>query len=244
MQLATSPSSQDVVLDFFAGSGVTAHAVLAQNGEDGGNRRFICVQLPERLPIPEASLRTIADIARHRLVGAGKLIAAEYAGKLDLDQRTEPLDLGFRAYQLTTSNFTPWDGDPARFGAPVRQPGLFPTTVAEQLELAVDNVLPGRTSEDILAELLLKSGFELTAPVERLTLAGKDLFSVAEGALLVCLERELTLDVIEAMVSRDPAQIICLDAGFNGNDQLKVNAVQTIRTRSGSGDTKIEFKVV
>ncbi len=254
LSLLNSPDA--IVLDFFAGSGTTAHAVMQLNAYDGGSRRFILVQLPERIDPDDIEQKVaidlcnsldrphvISEITKERVRRAGHAIAKERSSKLDL-YGNELLDLGFRTYKLTTSNFTPWDGDPTRFDAPPRQPGLFPTTIAEQLALAVDNVLPGRTSEDILAELLLKSGFELTASVERLTLTGTEVYSVAEGALLVCLERELTLDVIEAMVARDPAQIICLDAGFHGNDQLKVNAVQTIKTGSGSGDGKIEFKVV
>ncbi len=240
IRYCTGAGDNDLVLDFFAGSGTTADAVARLNVEDGGNRRFILVQLPEPT---DGVFPTIAAVTRERVRRAAKQIAKEITGKPDLHGSGHP-DLGFRAYRLTTSNFTPWDGDPTRFTAPARQPGLFPTTIAEQLTLAVNNVVPGRTGDDILAELLLKSGFELTAPVERLTLADMEVFSIAEGALLVCLEQDLTLDVIEAMVARHPNQIICLDAGFHGNDQLKVNAVQTINTRARSAASNIEFRVV
>jgi adenine-specific DNA-methyltransferase len=163
------------VLDFFAGSGVTGEAVLKQNAADQGNRKYICVQIPEPLDKPEARLRTIADITRQRLRGVKESLAPS-AHTLDLDGRAN-LDLGFRAYKLTTSNFKPWTGDPANIDS-----------VARQLEVFTDNVIEGRTSEDILSEILLLTGFELTTPVERLTLAGKEVFSVAGGALLVCLE--------------------------------------------------------
>jgi adenine-specific DNA-methyltransferase len=228
VQIATSSQSGDIVLDFFAGSATTGHAVMKQDAEDGGNRSYICVQFPEPLPKPEDRLKTILDIARERIAKAG----CDIRSRPTLEMQG-PLDVGFRAYKLTTSNFKPWDGDPANV-----------PSVAQQIEFFADNTLPGRTAEDILTEILMKLGFELTEPVERLTLAGKAVFSVAGGALLVCLDRALTLEVIEAMAARDPAQIICLDAGFNGNDQLKVNAVQTITTRARGGDDTIVFKVV
>jgi len=232
LQISQVNSPSDLVLDFFAGSGTTGDAVLRMNAIDS-NRRFILVQLPEPTAGPYP---TIAAITRERVRRAGKAIVAERAGKLDLDGRAD-LDLGFRAYKLTTSNFKPWDGDPARFSADGQQQGLF-APVARQLEMAADNVLPGRSADDLLAEVLLRSGFELTAPVERLTLAGAAVFSVAEGSLLVCLERALTIEAIEAMAARDPAQIVCLETGFGGNDALKVNAVQAIKARG------VELRVV
>ncbi len=227
----THISSKDsgIILDFFAGSGTTAHAVMKLNAEDGGNRRFILVQLPEPA---EDEYPTISAITRERIRRAAKAIAQEREGKLDLDGHG-PLDLGFRAYKLTTSNFKPWVGDPAQ----VR-------SVTEQLNAFADNVLDGRNENDILAEIMLKSGKDLSMPVEKLSLARKTVYSVAEGTLLVCLDRALTLEVIEAMVERNPEQIVCLEAGFMHNDQLKVNAVQTIKTRERSKETTIAFKVV
>jgi len=239
LELTTERGGEDIVFDFFSGSGTTAHAVVKLNAEDGGDRRFILVQLPEPT---EGEYPTISAITRERVRRAGKAIAMERAGKLDLDG-AGPLDLGFQAYRLSTSNFKPWDGDPVTFDPAQRQGQLF-GSVAEQLQFHADNLLPDRTTGDILAEILLKSGFELTVPVERLDLAGKEVFSVGDGALLVCLERSLTLAVIEAMVARDPGQIICLDAGFNGNDQLKVNAAQAIASRARSKESTIVFKVV
>lgn len=227
--LASDPNADDIVLDFFAGSGTSGHAVMKLNAEDGGNRRFILVQLPEPA---EGAYPTISAITRERVRRAGAAIAKERAGKLVLDGAAPP-DLGFRAYKLATSNFRPWDGDPAAIDS-----------VARQVELFVDNLLPDRTPDDILAELILKSGYPLTAPVERIILAGKTVHAVEGGALLLCLERELTLEAIEAMAARQPGLIICLDAAFHNDDQLKVNAIQTIKAQNrGSGQT-IEFKVV
>ena len=95
----------------------------------------------------------------------------------------------------------------------------------------MDHIRDGRTPDDILYELLLKSGFPLTTPVEKLSLAGKTVYSVAGGALVICLERELTLDLIRAIAEKKPERVVCLDEGFAGNDQLKANAVQIFKTK-------------
>jgi adenine-specific DNA-methyltransferase len=96
---------------------------------------------------------------------------------------------------------------------------------------SVDHIRDGRTADDILYELLLKSGFPLTTPIEKQTLAGKKIYSGAGGALIICLEQELTLELIRAIAAQKPERVICLDAGFAGNDQLKANAVQTFKTK-------------
>src|SRR5262249_4081477 len=101
----------------------------------------------------------------------------------------------------------------------------------KQLELHVDHLREGRTALDFLYEILLKSGFPLTAKVEPVKLAGKEVYSVAEGALLVCLERNLTLETIRAMAEQKPERVVCLDEGFSANDQLKTNVVQTFKAR-------------
>jgi adenine-specific DNA-methyltransferase len=100
-----------------------------------------------------------------------------------------------------------------------------------QLALHVDHLQDGRTDLDFLYEILLKNGFPLTAPVEKLILAGKTVFSVADGALLICLERKLTLEAVRAIADKKPERVVCLDEGFVGNDQLKTNAVQTFKTK-------------
>jgi adenine-specific DNA-methyltransferase len=101
----------------------------------------------------------------------------------------------------------------------------------------VQHLVDGRTPEDLLFEILLKSGFALDTPVEALTIAGKTVYAVEQGAMLVCLDNELTPAVVQAMADRQPVRVICLDAGFAGNDQLKTNAVQQMRAR---GVTKFQ----
>ncbi|MGH8593582.1 MAG: site-specific DNA-methyltransferase [Gammaproteobacteria bacterium] len=220
LQLATRPRQEDLVLDFFAGSGPVGHAVIDQNREDGGNRRFILVQLPEPLPRPEKQLRTIADITKERVRRVIKKLNDEDAGKLDLENRSKQ-DRGFRVFKLAESNFKPWNAE-----VPKDAEGLV-----RQLEMHIDHIREGRPAEDILYEILLKSGFPLTTPVDSLSLAGKSVHSVASGALLICLERKLTLELIRAMAEQKPERVVCLDQGFAGNDRLKANAVQIFKTK-------------
>jgi adenine-specific DNA-methyltransferase len=135
--------------------------------------------------------------------------------------RCKPQDLGFRVFKLAESNFTTWNA----------QIPHDPKSLESQLEFHVDHIREGRTPDDILYELLLKSGFPLTTPVETLLLMGKRVYSVASGALVICLEPELTLDLIRAIAEKKPERVVCLDEGFVGNDQLKANAVQTFKTK-------------
>jgi adenine-specific DNA-methyltransferase len=214
----------DIVLDFVAGSGTTAHAVLELNKQDGGARKFILVQLPEPCD-PEsaafkAGYKTIADICKERVRRVIQKIDEEDATKLDLRSGQKP-DRGFRVFKLAESNFKPWDATTAKDAG----------VLVEQLELHVDHIRENRTQDDLLYEVLLKSGFSLTTPVEKKTLAGKTVYLVAGGALVICLEHALTLDLIRAVAEMKPERVVCLDEGFAGNDQLKANAVQTFKTK-------------
>ncbi len=220
LQIATRPQEADIVLDFFAGSGSAGHAVLEQNFEDGGNRRFILVQLPEPLPKPETSLKTIADITKERIRRVITERKQEDESKLP-DGGSQKQDLGFKLFKLAESNLKPWNAE-----APHEVEAL-----EKQLDLHVEHIRAGRTADDLFHEILLKSGFPLTTPVETLKLAGKTIHSVASGALFVCLEGALTLDLIRAMAEKKPERVVCLDEGFAGNDQLKANAVQIFKTK-------------
>ncbi len=215
-----------LIVDFFAGSGTTAHAVLEHNLADGGSRRFILVQLPE--PADKTDFDTIADIARERV----RRVAKEMQGRpLTLDKRT--VDVGFKAYSLARSNFTLWDGS-------IRDPDAM----GEQLTMAIEHVADGATEHAMVSELLLKAGYELTATPAEVDFAGVSGYSVAEGALLVCLAKQLTIEAFEVMVALEPAMIVVLDAGFGGDDELKVNALQTVRARNQQAGSDIALRVV
>jgi len=209
-------SQDDIVLDFFAGSATTSQAVFELNKQDNGDRKFILVQLPE--PTESEKYPTVADITKERVRRVIKKLNDTDGNQLPL---SVPQDRGFRVFKLAESNFKPWNAQ-----APKDADAL-----AQQLELHIEHIREGRSPQDILYEILLKSGFLLTTPVETLTLAGKQVFSVASGALLICLEPELTMEIIRAMAAQKPERVVCLDAGFAGNDQLKANAVQIFKTQ-------------
>ncbi len=208
----------DIVLDFFAGSGTLGEAVLNIN-RGAGCRSFILVQLPEQLQ--GGQFPTIAELCRERMRRVIKKLNDEEAGKL-ASTIGEKRIFGFKAFKLAESNFNPWQAE---------VPTGDTATLTKQLEFHASHLREGRTPADILYEILLKSGFPLTTQVEKLTLAGKTVYSVADGAMLICLDDALTHDLIKAIADRKPERVICLDEGFAGNDQLKTNAVQTMKAR-------------
>ncbi|MGA8139691.1 MAG: site-specific DNA-methyltransferase [Desulfobaccales bacterium] len=224
----------DIILDFFAGSGTTAHAVLDLNKQDGGNRKFILVQLPEPLDPNNKDQktaadicdslgkpRTIAEITKERVRRVINNLDDENTGKLELDDASKQY-LGFRVFKLAESNFKLWNAEVPHDAQALER----------QLELHVDHIREGRTADDILYEILLKSWtVALTTPIERLALAGKTVYRISGGLFFICLERELTLELIRAMAEQKPERVVCLDEGFAGNDQLKANAVQIFKTK-------------
>lgn len=222
--LSMAADEGDIVLDFFAGSGTTGQAVLEMNKLDGGDRKFVLVQLPEPTGIKEFS--TIVEITKERVRRVIKKITDEDNGSLPLEIDTKP-DRGFKCFKLQTSNFKAWNADVVK----------EPAALAQQLEMHVQHIVDGRTAEDLLFEILLKSGFPLNTQIEAISLGGKTVYTVEQGAMLVCLDNELTPAVIQAMADLQPVRAICLDAGFAGNDQLKTNAVQQMRAR---GVTKFQ----
>ena len=214
-----SSGKEDLILDFFAGSGTTAHAVLDLNKQDGGNRKFILVQLPE--PTDRTDYPTISEITKERVRRVIKKLNDE-------DGNEKNQDRGFRVFKLAESNFTPWDGS-------IDQ---SPEALSRQVEMHIEHVRQGRTDQDILYEILLKSGFPLSIPVETLQVDGKTVYSISDGIMLVCLDRNLSMPSVQAIVDRLPERVVFLDEGFAGNDALKVNAKEACKLKN------IVFKVV
>ena len=171
LQLATSPDSADLVVDFFAGTGTTMDAVFAQNAEDGGKRRCILVQLPEPLSGAEsAGWTSIADITRARITAAG-----------ERHRKADPMfpgDVGFRTFRLDTSNIRAWSPQPQ--------------ALAQSLFDHLDHIHPDRSDEDLLYELLLKLGLDLCTPIDQKVIADKMVYSVGGGVLIACLEPQIT----------------------------------------------------
>ncbi len=253
--LSVGSNDNDIILDFFAGSCTTAHAVLDLNKEDGSNRKFICVQLPQVIEedseAAKAGYKNIADIGKERIRRVIKNIkepketplnkkTENKQATLGLDlgensigwaiinnedsqptQSKNSLDLGFKVFKLAPSNFKVWNSN------------IEKTSEAVQLamQMHTEHINEQATREALLYEILLKSGFELTTAIEKLTIEGKTVYSVSEGQLLICLEKEITHELIKAIAQSQPVRVVCLDEGFRNNDQLKTNAVQIMKSK-------------
>ena len=208
LDIGSSKNDTDIVLDFFAGSGTTGHAVMEQNTIDGGNRQFILVQLPESLsPTSKEQKiasdccdqlkkpRTIAELTKERLRRAAIKIRANPAqpacstAQISLNLSDEPAatppDLGFRVFKLAHSNIRAWNpNDP---------------NIAQALLDNTEHLMEGRTEADIVFELLLKRGLDLCAPMASRTIAGKTVGAVDGGKLMTCLADRLRADEVEAL---------------------------------------------
>lgn len=208
-----------IVLDFFAGSCTTAHATMQLNAEDEGRRKFICVQLPELLDdqgeAAKMGYKTVADIGKDRIRKAGEKIKAETNATSHLNQ----IDIGFKAFKLDSSNIWAWDG--------------HPDNLDQNLFSAANNIKENRTEDDVLYEIFLKYGLDLTVAIEQQLIAGKQVFNMGGGALFVCLADNLTTDVAEGIgkwkEELQPAtcRVIFKDTGFT--DVEKTNSVQILK---------------
>ena len=201
---------KDIILDFFSGSGTTAHAVAELNAEDGGNRQWICVQLPEQTSEKseafKAGYANIADIARERIRRAGTKIRADQADKLA--SRDAPLDLGFRAYRVSDSNFKQWN-----------ELASNPEEIRQQALANLDPLEEGTTDDDLLTELLLKRGILPLAKIEQ-----HDGFCfIPSEKLAICLVHSMTEELFTAILATKPSSIILLDRAFGNDINLKVN---------------------
>lgn len=217
----------DIVLDFFAGSGTTAEAVMLLNKRDGGSRKCISVQLPEppedsKPDALKAGFRTISEITRERIRRAGRKIHEEEASKLD--GQANSLDLGFRAYKLVDTNFTKWKADS----------NLSEDELVSLFATLADSTDDHARPEALLTEVLLKLGFSLTENIKTVEVAGLTVFSVADGLVMAYLDEHTqpTLNQLRALVGEEPERLVVLEDAFQGNDELKTNLVQECRTRN------------
>lgn len=213
-----------IILDFFAGSATTAHAVMDLNAEDGGNRKYIMVQLPEETDenseAREAGYKTIADIAKERIRRAGKKIKQESKDK----EGIEKLDIGFKVFKLSDSNFKAW----------VRKEVKTEEELQQKLEGIVENIKEGARKENMLFELMLKLGINPNAEVED----KKSYYSIEGGKYIICLAEKVDKKLVEQILNERPHVVVCLDTAFNGNDELKTNTALQTKAKD------IEFKVV
>jgi len=203
-----------IFLDFFSGSSTTAHATMQLNAEDGGNRKFIMVQLPEltdeKSEAYKSGYKNICEIGKERIRRAGEKIVKE-TGKTDLD-------IGFKVFKLDSSNIKTWDPETANL-----EQNLFDLK---------DNIKEGRTKEDLLYEILLKIGIPLTTPVEEVNIQGKTIYNVGSGAVLLCLEDKIDLNLVNEIIKLKPkdfdSKVIFKETGFL-DDSVKTNAIQTLK---------------
>lgn len=219
-EIGGSPDA--VVLDFFGGSGSTAHAVLAANASDGGSRRFIVVQLPEEPPAPSPARKTgfstIAELARERIRRSGQAIRAEHG------LAAANLDIGFRVLRP----------DSTGLADVLRTPD---STTQEELTLYTDSVKAHRTGEDLLFQVLLSWGLELSMPIKSEAIDGQEVFTVEDDALIACFADEVSAAIVNAIAERQPLRAVFRDSAFV-EDADRINAEQIFAERSPATDVK------
>lgn len=206
-----------IVLDFFSGSASTAHAVMQLNAEDGGHRRFIMVQLPEKTDEKseayKAGYKNICEIGKERIRRAGRKIKEDAGLTAPAD-----LDTGFRCLRLDDSNMKPVYYTPNE----VSQQDLFSL---------VDNVKPDRTPEDLLFQVMLDLGVLLSSHIEVKEIAGKKVFNVAEGFLMACFDHDVTEETVKAIAQMKPYYAVFRDSSM-ANDSVATNFEQIFETYS------------
>ena len=202
-----------IILDFFSGSSTTAHAVMQLNSEDGGNRKYIMVQLPEEAPedseARKAGYNTIPEIAKERIRRAGKKI------KEESPLTTQNLDTGFRVFRLADSNFEEVKKAPAEYDQ-------------SQLDLFLNNVKSDRTDLDLLFGAMLSWGVQLSLPMTSEEVDGKMIYSVNDGDLVACFADDITENIVKAMADKQPLRVLFRDSCF-GRDDAKINVFETLK---------------
>lgn len=218
--IGTDPDS--LVVDFFSGSATTAHALMQLNANDGGSRRHIMIQLPqetaETSEAYKAGYKTIAEIGKERIRRAGKKIKEE-AGLMGTN-----LDIGFRVLKVDTSNM---------------KDVYYSPDTAEQANLLdqIGNIKPDRTAEDLLFQVLLDWGVDLSLPIIRETISGKQVFFVDQNALAACFESGIDEDFVKELAKRQPLRAVFRDDGF-ASDAVKINVEQIFKQMSPTTEVK------
>lgn len=222
-----------LVLDFFSGSATTAHAVMKLNAEDGGNRKFIMVQLPEvcdeKSEAAKAGYKNICEIGKERIRRAGKKIADEVEQsnrQLKLGEKPKKVpDIGFRVLKIDLSNFEDVSAEPAAY-------------TQESLMGLADNLKPGRTAEDILFQVMPQFQIPLSASIERQSINGSTVFSVDGGRLVACFDQNVTIETITEMAKMEPDYAVMRDASFAGDDAVS-NFGELFKTYSPATITRV-----
>lgn len=213
----------DIVMDFFSGSATTAHAVMQLNAEDGGHRKFIMVQIPEetaeKSEAYKAGYKTICEIGEERIRRAGKKI------KEESPLTTADLDIGFRVFKVDSSNMEDVYYRPADYNQ-------------GQMELFADNIKPDRTPEDLLFQVMLDLGILLSSDIQETEIAGKKVFSVADGYLIACFDAEVTEETVKAIAQKQPVYAVFRDSSM-ASDSVATNFEQIFETYSPRTQRKV-----
>lgn len=224
--LRISTSEQDIVLDFFSGSATTAHAVLQLNAEDGGNRKFILVQIPEETEEDSearlAGFNNICQIGKERIRRAGNKIKAEHTGATNLDT-------GFRVFKLADSNM---------------QDVYFAPKELQQQDLfaLVNNVKEGREDLDLLFGCMLDWGVQLSLPLAKQEVDGKTIHIVNDGDLVACFDDGINEEVINAIAALDPLRVVFRDSGFE-SAPLKINLFEMFKQKCGWSEENVADRI-
>lgn len=222
IEVVTASDKNCYVLDFFAGSGSTADAIMQLNAQDGGERKFICVQLPELTnessEAYKSGFKSIAEITKERLRRSGEKVKSITNNDLFSD-KGKFLDVGFKVFKLDSSNIQAWDGNPEKLD--------------QSLFNANNNIKPNRTEEDVLYEILLKYGLDLSQNIERKEILGKPVFNIGSGVLFICLADGITKGIAEEIgkwkkeLEPTTCKVIFKDTGFT--DVEKTNSIQVLK---------------
>lgn len=220
VDISTKTKKDSIILDFFSGSATTAHAVMQLNAEDGGNRKFIMVQLPEetdeKSEAYKAGYKNICEIGEERIRRAGKKIKEETGADIDY---------GFRVFRVDSSNMKDVYYRPAEY-------------TQEQLSLYADNIKPDRTPEDLLFQVVLDLGVLLSSKIDEEEIAGKKVFSVENGYLIACFDNNVTEDTVTEIAKRHPFYAVFRDSGL-ASDSVAVNFEQIFETYSPKTRRKV-----
>ena len=221
--LQIGSNSGDIILDFFSGSATTAHAVMQLNAEDGGHRKFIMVQLPEQTDVKseayKSGYKTICEIGEERIRRAGKKI------KEESPLTTTDLDIGFRVFKVDSSNMEDVYYRPADYNQ-------------GQMELFADNIKTDRTPEDLLFQVMLDLGILLSSDIQETEIVGKKVFSVADGYLIACFDKDVTEETVKAIAQKQPVYAVFRDSSI-ASDSVATNFEQIFETYSPRTQRKV-----
>ena len=213
----------DIFIDFFSGSAISIDALMQLNAIDRGKRKYICIQLPEKIEVKsiayKAGYKTICEIGEERIRLAGKKI------KEESPLTTTDLDIGFRVFKVDSTNMEDVYYRPADYNQ-------------GQMELFADNIKPDRTPEDLLFQVMLDLGILLSSDIQETEIAGKKVFSVADGYLIACFDKDVTEETVKAIAQKQPVYAVFRDSSM-ASDSVATNLEQIFETYSPRTQRKV-----